>query len=138
MLACIHEHTLTKITNYNILFTTFLELLKSFCTLLSSFWIPFDSRCEHGRDLTTFLFHNVLCTHRKNMSSVHSSNQWLSPNFSCHANQHARLAVQFSTTMQPSNYIDSRKSTATNRSNKASHIFTGNHHCTESFPHSLC
>ena len=98
-----------------------------------------DTRREHRTDLITFLFHDVLCARCINTSSTRSSNQRLSPNFCCHAGLRAQPAVQFSatvqfsTTVQSSDYLDSKKSTATKRTNKASHIFTGNYHSTESF-----
>ena len=110
-----------------------MELLKSLFSLLCSFQIISDTHHEHCTDLIAFLFHGVLCAHCINMSSTHSSNQRLSPKFCCHDGQYALLAVQFSVTMQFSDYLDSKKSTVTKRTNKASHNFTGNHHSTESF-----
>ena len=125
MLACIHEHTLTKIANYQILWTTSTELPKSFSSSLCSFRIISDTHREHHTDLIAFLFHDILCARRINTSSTCSWNQRLSQNFCCHTSQRARPAVQFSITVQ------------SNRTNKASHIFTGNHHSTESFLRSL-
>ena len=74
------QHTLTKIANYWILWATFTELPKSFCTPLSSFWIFSDTHHEHHTDLITFLFHHVLHACHIDTSSMCLLNQWLSPN----------------------------------------------------------
>ena len=104
---------------------------------LCSFRIISDTHREHRTDLIAFVFHDILCARRINTSSTRSLNQRLSPIFCYHAGQRARPAVQVSATVQSSDYLDPKKSTATKRTNKASHIFTGNHHSTESFLRSL-
>ena len=110
-----------------------MKLLKSFVQPLCSFRTIYETVCEHRTDLIIFLFYDVLRARCINTSSTRSLNQRLSPNFCCHAGQRTRPAVQFSTTVQSSHYLDPEKSTAIKRTNKASHIFNGNHHSTESF-----